>query len=242
MTRTEPGAPIYDRRVLQGDRHVTFEACFNFRDLGGYETVDGRRVRWGSVFRSDSLHRLPAADLEVALALGLHTVIDLRSTAELERGRFAHTHDLSFHHLPFFEADSLPFKPLESHDPEPPLGSDYIAMATSARGAIAAAFHVLAECDYAVVVHCAAGKGRTGILAALVLASLGVPDESIAADYHLSERASAPTLAWAELNAPEVAAEPTNLPPWALASTDAAHARVPRHPARAARLHRGLPH
>jgi protein-tyrosine phosphatase len=202
--------------VQEGDRHVTFEACFNFRDLGGYETVDGRRVRWGSLFRSDSLHRLTDADLEVALGLGLRTVIDLRSTAELERGRFAAADDLAFHHLPLFEADSPPFKPPGRDDPEPPPGSGYVAMATRAHGTIAAAFRVVAECDFAVVVHCAAGKDRTGIVAALVLASLGVPDESIVADYRLSERALPATLAWAEANAPEIAHEITTLPPWAL--------------------------
>jgi protein tyrosine/serine phosphatase len=198
------------------DRHVAFEACFNFRDLGGYATVDGRRVRWGSVFRSDSLHRLTDADLEMASGLGLQTVIDLRSTAELERGRFARADAMAFHHLPFFEADSLPFKPLERHDPEPAPGVDYLTMAKNARGAIAGALQVIAECEYAVVFHCAAGKDRTGIVAALLLSSVGVPDESIVADYHLSERALEPTLAWAEANAPEIADEMATLPPWAL--------------------------
>ncbi len=68
-----------------GDRLVPFETCFNFRDIGGYETVDGRRVRWGSVFRSDTLHRLTTADLELASEIGIRTVIDLRSRGELER-------------------------------------------------------------------------------------------------------------------------------------------------------------
>jgi protein-tyrosine phosphatase len=202
---------------VSSDRHVTFEGCFNFRDIGGYETVDGRRVRWGAVFRSDSLHRLTATDLEVAQALGLRTVIDLRSTAELDgHGRFAHADNVAFHHLPLFEQNALPFKPLERQDPAPPPGVDYVAMATSARGSIADALRVIAEGEYAVVFHCAAGKDRTGILAALVLASLGVPDEAIAADYHLSERALAPSVAWAEANDRAMAAELASLPPWAL--------------------------
>jgi protein-tyrosine phosphatase len=203
--------------VLDDDRHVTFEACFNFRDLGGYETVGGHRVRWGSVFRSDSLHRLTDADLEMADELGLRTIIDLRSTAEVDsHGRFAHADDMAFHHLPFFEADSLPFKPLERDDPEPPPGTDYFAMATNARTSIATAVRVIAEGDYAIVFHCAAGKDRTGIVAALVLSCLGVPDESIATDYHLSERALVSTLAWAEANAPEVVDDLTSIPGWAL--------------------------
>ncbi len=215
-TWVKPRRGSYDRRVLGEDRHVTFEACFNFRDLGGYETIEGRKFRRGAVYRSDALHRLTDADLELAFGLGLRTVIDLRSAAEIDKhGRFPHA-AVAFHHLPFFEEDAPPLKPLEPHDPEPPPGVDYFAIATSARGSIAAAFRVIAEADYAVVFHCAAGKDRTGILAALVLASLGVPDESIAADYHLSERALEPSVAWAEANSPEMAAELTALPPWAL--------------------------
>jgi protein-tyrosine phosphatase len=202
--------------MVTSDRHISFEACFNFRDLGGYETVDGRRVGWGSVFRSDALHRLTDADLELALELGLRTIIDLRSSAELEEdGRFAHADDVAFHHLPVFEQDALPFKPFEAHDPEPPPGVDYAAIAMSGRASIAAALRVIAEDDHAVVFHCAAGKDRTGIVAALVLSSLGVSDESIAADYHLSESAVAASLAWAEVNAPEIAAEMTTFPAWA---------------------------
>jgi protein-tyrosine phosphatase len=203
--------------MVDGDRHVTFEACFNFRDLGGYETIDRHHVRWGALYRSDALHRLTDADLDVAFGLGLRTVIDLRSTEELDKhGRFAHADEVTFHHLPFFEADSVPFKWAERDDPEPPPGVEYVAIAASARPSVAAAFRVIAAGEYPVVFHCGAGKDRTGILAALVLSSLGVPDESIVADYHLSERALAPTLAWAEANAPDMAEQMTSLPPWLL--------------------------
>jgi protein-tyrosine phosphatase len=198
------------------DRRLPFEACFNFRDLGGYETLSGHRVRWGAVFRSDALHRMTGADLELALGLGLRTVIDLRSSAELEEeGRFAHADDAAFHHLPVFEQNALPFKPFEPDDPEPPPGVDYAAMALTGRESIAAALKVIAEGEHAVVFHCAAGKDRTGIVAALVLSSLGVPDESITADYHLSEQAVATSRVWAEVNAPEIAAEMSTFPAWA---------------------------
>ncbi len=205
--------------MTSADRHVSFEACFNFRDLGGYETADGRRIAWGAVFRSDSLHRLTDADLDAASSLGIRTVIDLRSTAELDRqGRFARAHadTVAFHHLPLFEEHSPVFRPLAADDPEPPPGEGYVEMAWRARDTIAKAVRVIAQGDYAVVFHCAAGKDRTGILAALVLSSLGVPDEAIAADYNLSERSLAPALAWAEGNAPEMAAEMATLPRWAL--------------------------
>jgi protein-tyrosine phosphatase len=197
-----------------GTRHVPFEACFNFRDLGGYETADGRQVRWGAVYRSDALHRLTDRDLNLARELGLRTVIDLRSSRELgDEGRFAHAHDVAYHHLPVFEHDGRP--PPAPDEPAPLPGEDYVAMATSGRDSIATALRVIAEGDYAVVFHCAAGKDRTGIVAALVLSSLGVPDEAIAADYHLSEPAGSAWRAWADEHEPERAAEVANFPPWA---------------------------
>lgn len=199
------------------DRHITFEACFNFRDLGGYETIDGQRVHWGRVFRSDALHRMTVTDVDLAMGLGLRTVIDLRSTGELDRhGTFARFEEVTFHHMPVFEEEALPFKPAEPDDPEPPAGEEYLAMATSGANSVAAALRVIAEGDHAVVFHCAAGKDRTGILAALVLSSLGVPDEAIVIDYNLSERSLEPWLTWAESNAPEAAQATTTLPPWAL--------------------------
>ena len=80
---------------------MSFEACFNFRDIGGYRSADGKYVRWGAVFRSGSLHRLTAADRATAARLGLRTVIDLRSTTELRRdGRFHGSDEVTFHHLP----------------------------------------------------------------------------------------------------------------------------------------------
>ena len=203
-----------------GDRLVPFEASFNCRDIGGYETGDGRRVRRGCVFRSDTLHRLTTADLEHAQELGVRTVIDLRSTDELtEWGRFAHADSVAFHHLPLFEDDALPSEPIEDDDPEPPLGETYLQMAAAGGAAIASALRVIAGGDHAVVFHCAAGKDRTGILAALLLSTLGVSDDLIAADYQLSEHAVAPAFAWAEANDAALTAELAKLPPWKLRSS-----------------------
>jgi protein-tyrosine phosphatase len=202
------------------DRHITFDACFNFRDIGGYETVDGRSVRWGAVFRAGSLHRMTTADVEVAARLGICTVIDLRSTAELDRdGGYVEGSNVAFHHAPLFENDDLPFKWAEIDTPAPPPGEDYVAIADKGAEALAAAFRAIAEGDHAVVVHCAAGKDRTGILTALLLSCLGVPDHSIVADYQLSDLSIAPFEKWARVNAPEEAAEAAARPPWLVHSS-----------------------
>jgi protein-tyrosine phosphatase len=205
----------YDRNMEFGERLVPFETCFNFRDIGGYETIDGRHVRWGSVFRSDTLHRLTTTDLERALELGIRTVIDLRSTDELtEWGAFPRTDDVDFHHLPLFEHGEPQVEPFDHDDPEPPVGEMYVQMATAGRDALAASLRVIAEGEHAVVFHCAAGKDRTGILAALLLTTLGVPDEVIVADYEISEHALAPSFAWAEANDAAMATVLANLAPW----------------------------
>jgi protein-tyrosine phosphatase len=180
-----------------GERLVSFDAVFNFRDLGGYETVDGRHVRPRAIFRSGPLQRLTGADRARMHELGVRTVIDLRSTDELtEWGRVPQLDDVEFHHIPLYEQD---------------VGRQYAEMATAGRDALARAFRVIAASDEVVVFHCGSGKDRTGILAALLLSALGVPDISIGADYELSELARAPSIAWAEANDPAMAAALANL-------------------------------
>jgi protein-tyrosine phosphatase len=209
---------------MKNDRIVPFDACFNFRDLGGYETADGRHVRWGAVFRSDTLHRLTTADRHRALALGVRTVIDLRSIGELERnGGFPRADEVTFHHLPLEE--EIPRDPPHPETPEPPPGEIYTEIATAGKTSAARVLRVIAEGEHAVVFHCASGKDRTGIIAALLLSALGVPDATIVADYHLTERSLGPAVAWAEANEPQLAELLARFPPWMLrAPTATMHA------------------
>jgi protein-tyrosine phosphatase len=220
VRREEPrDTPVLTSFPVHGrDRHVPFEACFNFRDVGGYETADGHRVRWGAIYRSDSLQFLTAGDQEALGKLGVRTIVDLRSSAELARAasRVVDLEDVAVHHVPLFEEHSLPFRRAELTSPEPPPGETYLAIAAEGGDAFAAAVRSVALGEHAVVFHCAAGRDRTGMLAAIVLSALGVPDETIVADYVLSDRAHEPAVAWAETNAPELAAEFASLPDWLL--------------------------
>jgi protein-tyrosine phosphatase len=194
------------------DQHVSFESCFNFRDLGGYLTTDGRTVRWGCVFRSGSL-RLTPADFAVLQRLHVRTVIDLRSTRELEsEGRSGYLGELDYHHVPLFEQEALPFRPFEVGRPDPPQGEMYLSIAVACGDSVARCLRTIAECDHAVVFHCAAGRDRTGIVAAMLLASLGVPDETIVTDYALSDQALEPWLTWAKVNDTKLAADIEALP------------------------------
>ncbi len=199
---------------------MTLEACFNFRDIGGYSTSEGRVVRWGAVYRSGSLHRLTAADRAVTAELGVRTVIDLRSIGELERdGWFGGSDAVSHHHVPLDDAnDANDAHGQARYKGVRELGEAYVEIANAGRFAVANVLRLIAEREHPVVVHCFAGKDRTGIVAALLLSSLGVPDATITDDYRLSEHSLEPSIAWANDNDLAWAALMASLPPSVLAA------------------------
>jgi protein-tyrosine phosphatase len=167
------------------ERLIALDGAVNFRDLGGYATNDGRRTRWRVLFRADGLGELSLTDFSILRELGIRTVVDLRSGHEVEQGRFdVEAHPVDFHHFPFI--DQLPNA--EQWDRRPGLlGAQYKEMLDDAAPQIIGALEVLAAPDaHPAVFHCTAGKDRTGLLSALVLSLLGVPEETVVADYALS--------------------------------------------------------
>lgn len=188
------------------DRHIACAGVFNLRDLGGYPAGDGQRVRWRMVFRADGLHRMTAGTDQRALALGWRTVVDLRTVAEVEAGRFA-CDGVEAVHLPIlrdtWDAENLAE---QTEDAVGFLAARYLEMAEAGANAIATAFELLASPPrLPAVFHCSAGKDRTGVLVALVLAALDVDDGHIAADYHLSAYAMDHLVEWITSSRPEVA-------------------------------------
>jgi protein tyrosine/serine phosphatase len=172
------------------DRHIALEGAVNFRDLGGYSTDEGRRTRWRVLFRADGLSELTEPDIAVLREIGIRTVIDLRSGDEVEQSRFdVEAHPVTFHHFPFVE--TLP--DLEEFERTPGFfPAKYVQMVEEAGTQIVAALTALAEPGaLPAVFHCTAGKDRTGVLSALVLSLLGVPEETVVADYALSGNAMA---------------------------------------------------
>lgn len=186
------------------DRHVAFDGLHNFRDLGGYPTTDGRRVRPGRLYRSDSLGKLTkdTEDWSRFLALGIATVIDLRHDWEAERAGRVPQDDsftyanLSIEHRPYNQAALGP-----DVDPGPYLAARYLEVAEDGAKEIRAALELIAETDAPLAFHCASGKDRTGELAALVLSLLGVDDPTIIEDFSLTELAAPALLAdWKRRN------------------------------------------
>ncbi|HEV3281167.1 MAG TPA: tyrosine-protein phosphatase [Acidimicrobiales bacterium] len=191
MSRPEAVPPAAAAADGGPGRVVALDGCVNFRDLGGYLTGDGRRVRWRRLFRADGLNRLSEADGEVLVGLGVATVIDLRTVDEAAaRGRFP-VDLVPVRYLDLPLTDVLPStEELPSWREASYVASRYLDMVSAGGPALARAIEALAaEGSLPAVFHCSAGKDRTGVLAALVLAFLGVPDQTIVEDYVLSAAA-----------------------------------------------------
>ena len=177
---------------------VTLQGAVNVRDVGGLPTVDGRTTRAGVLLRADNLQGLTAADVrDLTGRIGVRTVVDLRSTGErrLEGpGPLAGT-DVVHHHLSLIpeypggadKADvdrAIPDRPTRAGSERNDMTRYYIGYLEDAPDNVASALRVLAD-DAAgpTVVHCAAGKDRTGVIVALALSLLGVPRSEVVADY-----------------------------------------------------------
>lgn len=171
------------------ERHYDFQQVFNFRDLGGYTTQDGRTTRWRRLFRTAEHQRMSPQEVEHLFAqVPLRTVIDFRSEGEAgdPRGFGALCRDgVVRHHFPMGNANS-------KHEARA-AGAwvpNYIeSLERSAQHWVAAYALLADEASYPTVFHCVTGKDRTGVFAALVLDSLGVDRDTILEDYFLSQRA-----------------------------------------------------
>jgi protein-tyrosine phosphatase len=162
------------------DGECTLTGADNFRDIGGLATADGGQLRSGRLFRSGSLQELTDQDVRVLVdRLAVRYVVDLRTAAEAVeqgRGRLG-AYPVCYLNVPLVDVDAPTAPPgrvvlqqyldhLEA-DPNLPLAIEVIANAVA----------------HPTVIHCAAGKDRTGVVAALIELCLGVPEEQVVADY-----------------------------------------------------------
>jgi protein-tyrosine phosphatase len=180
-------------------RIVRLGGTRNLRDVGGYLTADGRRTRWRTLYRSDCLDRLDDIGQAWLIDAGLRTIIDLRDNTEIvERPNvFAESAQVAYRRLPFWDEpppDSL----------EPDVSEGYVSEVNQLGERMARLFQaVVAPGALPTLIHCAAGKDRTGIAIALLLEAVGVEREAIAEDYSLSNACLGPeyvveTQKWAE--------------------------------------------
>ena len=168
--------------MLEVERHLPLEGISNLRDVGGYATVDGRYTRWRTLFRSGCVDRLSPAGQEWLIDAGLRTVIDLRDDEEIaiRPNVFADSARVRYRRVPLFDG------PLPDDQP-PPLEVGYWRMLEQRHTRVRAVFETLLEPGaLPALIQCHAGKDRTGVVVALILAAVGVPHATVAADYALS--------------------------------------------------------
>lgn len=170
-------------------RHHAFEGCFNFRDIGGYQGFDGRTVRWGRYFRAGRQDRMTPADLARARGLAIATQIDLRQPGEIRDHGRGPIETLGA------RREELPVLPqggstaLDENIGVGISGHRYLAYLDFDSTPLRRIFEILADADrHPVLVHCTAGKDRTGVVTALTLSLLGVERRVIEEDYALTNR------------------------------------------------------
>ncbi|HVU92281.1 MAG TPA: tyrosine-protein phosphatase [Jatrophihabitans sp.] len=192
---------------LQTARWIELDGADNVRDLGGLPDAGGASVQPGRLIRSDSLQDLTAADVRHLVdELGVRSVADLRTGVEVAGegpGPMTREPLVRVEHYSLFPepdevqvSDSgdgpvvLPWQQRAADEPEDErrrgVSGVYLRYLDERADSVLAALRLIAEPDGATIVHCAAGKDRTGVVVALALAEVGVEPAAIVADYALS--------------------------------------------------------
>lgn len=203
--------PLKERRIyfilkktgyddgITAEKILPLEGICNFRDMGGYETTDGRRIRWNQFYRSAALGQATANDLAYLKALGLKEILDFRSGAEAAKDvdpQFAGCRNINISALPMvdkveesFTTESLfeqasQLRPGES--PASLMSHGYREMVFNNNAFKKMVKLMQGEVTTPFLIHCQSGKDRTGIGSALLLLILGVPLSVVKEDYLLS--------------------------------------------------------
>ncbi|MCV6627410.1 MAG: tyrosine-protein phosphatase [Cellvibrionaceae bacterium] len=193
--------PYFALRSDQGQsawvaaRWLALDSARNLRDLGGYPTASGERLRWGLVFRSGALAPMQSEDMAALSGLGVNTLVDFRGSDERQSeptqwpvpGVNVLQWDYRLDKSVFAEL-FRPGQDLSAEFFEQLMVTGYRDMVETQRPHYAALFEQLSSADDGVLFHCTAGKDRTGIAAAVLLTALGVERELVLRDFMLSDQ------------------------------------------------------
>jgi protein-tyrosine phosphatase len=186
------GAAIAQDHVLLDPVSIGLQGAPNFRDIGGYRTTDGRHVRRGKVFRSNELSKLTPDDAAKVDSLHLAAVIDLRTEDERTKSPSVWLHRPT----EIYESPKSSLAPMMGLILQGAATTDgvrrgmtefYAQMPDAYRLEYAAIFKRIAAGDLPILVHCTAGKDRTGVAIAVLLISVGVPRKTVIFDYQITE-------------------------------------------------------
>lgn len=187
----------FSENLREDYRKLPFTGAHNFRDLGGYKTEDGRRIKWGKIYRSDNLHSLTDEDVKYLSRLNIKSVVDFRSDEERESEPDRLTPDMTQVLLP------IKFQPKELDDESLKNLMKNLTFGTLDSSNLLTDFNIVIVKDFAdeykkffrhviennaepIVFHCTAGKDRAGFASAMILTVLGVPREKVIEDYLLT--------------------------------------------------------
>jgi protein-tyrosine phosphatase len=185
------------------DRWIELDGLVNMRDLGGLPTRDGGRTASGRLIRSDNLQDLTDADVaRLVDELGVTDIVDLRTEVEVHLegpGPLRRVESLTHHHHSLIaerreqdlaalaaKALAVPWSEDRTRRDARFWADHYLGYLSARPDSVSAALRVVADAKGAAVVHCAAGKDRTGTVVAMALDVAGVPREEIVADYVLT--------------------------------------------------------
>ncbi|MEM9830178.1 MAG: tyrosine-protein phosphatase [Bacteroidota bacterium] len=182
--------------VVVAERQLYFQGTNNTRDLGGYRTSDGQRVRWGLLYRSDDLGGLKRSDWDYWRRVGIHQVVDFREPEALERkpDRLPADTALVIRHYPVYDTTVtrrdnrklLQRANPDTYNAETILLDNNRLYVEQYTPVFAQVFAELLQPSQPLLYHCSAGKDRTGFMSAMILYVLGVPRATIVRDYMAS--------------------------------------------------------
>lgn len=167
------------------------EGTYNMRDLGGYITKDDDIVKHKTLIRSGNLDKLPETSQNTLLDYGIQTIIDVRDEWEAENypNPFVSYDEVKYYNLPLigdalsndegFQVDTRDYVHLNEL---------YIKYIDRCQPQIGQIISTVSDSEMGIVIHCHAGKDRTGIIVALILSVIGIKDDEIANDYALSNQ------------------------------------------------------
>ncbi|WP_376699442.1 tyrosine-protein phosphatase [Listeria booriae] len=177
-----------------GERTIPLEGCFNFRDLGGYVNTAGKTVKWGKLYRSSLLTNITEKDKDTLEKLGVSWICDLRSTSEIAAKPTPALAHIENRHIPIGTAknESTESQKIDIPDDhrvyEPLMGESYRVFVQSKDGFREIFNDIIEKEEVPFLFHCTAGKDRTGVLGALLLKLLDIPENTILADYELTNQ------------------------------------------------------
>jgi protein-tyrosine phosphatase len=182
-----------DTLVYPSRREVTLQGASNFRDLGGYPTHDGRRVKWGHIYRSADISKLTDEDLQTLATRNIATVCDLRGPDEVKNAPDRLPAGAKWVNLPAgsenIRLSQIATTMRNSANRDSMMKASY-SRTEHLKAKYKPMFDELLRLGnrQALLFHCTAGKDRTGIGAALILAALGVDRVSVLADYQATDK------------------------------------------------------